>query len=220
MPRRFSTWFFAADLPPDVEPTFRDAEVVSHRWTTPAAALDELAGGASRMWVPTSSVLQQLEASGATSAAKLPATIAFGRVQPPGFVPEAPGVTCVESWSFGGVPGRRGTASVLGERSVVVVDPGDPSPEAVAAIESEIHRRSGKVAAIVLTAPDPDRAAGAEALAIPAEAPVLVAPGAGRHLPYPTIEVADGERVPADVDVRVRLGPAGSGRLEVVPANR
>src|SRR4051812_30841012 len=79
MARRFATWFFVADLPDDLVPTFHAAEVVSHRWVRPAAALDELAAGAPRMWVPTTSVLQQLVASGARSAAEVAERITIGR---------------------------------------------------------------------------------------------------------------------------------------------
>jgi glyoxylase-like metal-dependent hydrolase (beta-lactamase superfamily II) len=96
------------------------------------------------------------------------------------------------------------------------VDPGDPSDAAVDAILAAVDRRSGAIRAIVLTATDPDHAAAAEALAIPLEVPILVAPGGGRRLPYVPGELADGERLPADTDVRVRLGTPGSGRLEVV----
>jgi 8-oxo-dGTP pyrophosphatase MutT (NUDIX family) len=35
MPRRFSTWFFVADLPPDAVPVFAPDEVAAHRWVTP-----------------------------------------------------------------------------------------------------------------------------------------------------------------------------------------
>ena len=52
-------------------------------------------------------------------------------------------------------------------------------------------------------------------LAIPHEVPVLVAPGAGRRLPYRVVELGDGDRLPADVPIRLRLGPPGSGRLEL-----
>jgi hypothetical protein len=52
-------------------------------------------------------------------------------------------------------------------------------------------------------------------VAIPLGIPILVAPGAGRHLPYDTVEVRDGEELPADIETRVRLGPPGSGRLEI-----
>ena len=50
MPRRFSTWFFVADLPADANPIFAPAEIVSHRWLTPAAALDQVASGEIGMW--------------------------------------------------------------------------------------------------------------------------------------------------------------------------
>jgi glyoxylase-like metal-dependent hydrolase (beta-lactamase superfamily II) len=106
---------------------------------------------------------------------------------------------------------------LIGARQLVLVDPGDPSDDALALIAEVVERRTGAISAIVLTRPDPDHAAAAEALAIPLEIPILVAPGAGRHLPYPTVEVGDGDRLPADVDVRVRLGPPGSDRLEIVP---
>jgi glyoxylase-like metal-dependent hydrolase (beta-lactamase superfamily II) len=98
----------------------------------------------------------------------------------------------------------------------VLVDPGDPSDAALDAIMVAVLRREGAIRAIVLTATDPDRAAGAEALAIPLGVPILVAPGAGRHLPYATRELADGERLPADVELRIRLGPPGSGRLDIL----
>ena len=77
-------------------------------------------------------------------------------------------------------------------------------------------RRQGAISAIVLTRTDSDHAAAAEAIAIPLDVPVLVAPGAGRRLPYRTREVLDGESLPTDVDAHVRLDAPGSGRLEVV----
>jgi hypothetical protein len=47
--------------------------------------------------------------------------------------------------------------------------------------------------------------------------PIFVAPGAGSRLPYATHEVADGDRLPADVELRVRLPPV-DGRLEIEAA--
>src|SRR5436190_7646672 len=58
MPRRFSTWFFVADLPPDATPTFAADEVAAHRWVTAPTALELMAAGEIAMWVPTTSVLQ------------------------------------------------------------------------------------------------------------------------------------------------------------------
>jgi glyoxylase-like metal-dependent hydrolase (beta-lactamase superfamily II) len=117
---------------------------------------------------------------------------------------------------MGALPGRTGESRLIGVRGLVLVDPGDPSDDALDLIESAVERRHGTVEAIVLTQTDPDHAAAAEAVAIPLEIPVLVAPGGGRHLPYPTRELVDGEALPTDVGARVRLGPPGSGRLEIV----
>jgi len=68
MPRRFSTWFFVADLPDGVEPAFSPDEVASHRWATPRAALDQMSAGEIEMWVPTTSVLQRLAEIGVRTA--------------------------------------------------------------------------------------------------------------------------------------------------------
>ncbi|MEO5940911.1 MAG: MBL fold metallo-hydrolase, partial [Candidatus Limnocylindrales bacterium] len=216
MPRRFSTWFFVADLPPGAEPEFSADEVVAHRWLTPAAALEQVASGEIGMWVPTTSVLEQLIALGAGAAGDVARALTFGSVASPELVEVGPAVARWIFGAMGGVPGRTGLTEIHGRDELVAVDPGDPSEAAIGAIESHVAERGAAIRAIVLTATDPDHAAGAEALAIPPGIPILVAPGAGRHLPYPTVEVADGERLPCDVDLCVRLGPAGAGRLQIV----
>ena len=98
---------------------------------------------------------------------------------------------------------------MVGRRDLVVIDPGDPSEASIRAIEAVADRRGGRLRAVVLSATDPDHAAGAEALAIPHELPILVAPGAGRRLPYATREVTEGERLPSDVPTSVRLTAHG-----------
>jgi 8-oxo-dGTP pyrophosphatase MutT (NUDIX family) len=216
MPRRFSTWFFVADLPPDAVPVFEADEVAAHRWVTPSLALDQVAAGEILMWVPTTSVLQRLIETRAVIAADVGRQITLGRTAPPRIVEESPVAVRFAFGAVGGLPGRSGETTLLGRRQFVLVDPGDPSDEALDTIGAAVARRTGGVAAIVLTRTDPDHAAAAEALAIPLEVPILVAPGAGRHLPYATREVADGEALPTDADIRVRLGPPGSGSLEVV----
>lgn len=218
MPRRFSTWFFVADLPPGAQPVFAPDEVADHRWVTPTDALEQLAAGEIGMWVPTTSVLERIIAIGARSAADVARAITLRPAPPPRIVAETDSLVRIALGGVGALPGRAGEAVLHGRRELVLVDPGDPSDEAVDAILAAADRRSGAIRAVVLTATDPDHAAASEALAIPLEVPILVAPGAGRRLPYATRELADGERLPADSGVRVRLGPPGSGRLEVVAA--
>jgi 8-oxo-dGTP pyrophosphatase MutT (NUDIX family) len=216
MPRRFSTWFFVADLPTDAVPVFEPGEVAAHRWVTAGRALEQMAAGEIEMWVPTTSVLQRLIETGATSASDVAQRITLGRIVPPRILAEGPDEVRFAFGAVGGLPGRSGETTLFGRRRVVVVDPGDPSDEALGLMDTVVARRQAAVTAIVLTRADPDHAAAAEAIAIPLGAPILVAPGAGRHLPYATREVVDGEALPTDIEARVQLGPPGSGRLEVV----
>ncbi len=216
MPRRFSTWFFVADLPPGAELTFEADEVAGHAWLTPSGALDHLADGRIEMWVPTTSVLQRLIEIGAGSAADVGERIRIGAATPPRIVSEDAEHVRFAFGGAGALPGRACETQLLGRRDLVVVDPGDPSEAAIRAIDDAAARRGGTIRAVVLTASDPDHAAGAEAIAIPHGVPIVAAPGAGRHLPYAVRSAEDGERLPADVNALVRLGPAGSGRLEVV----
>ena len=219
MSRRFSTWFFVADLPAGAEPVFSVDEVAAHRWLTPLAALDQVASGEITMWTPTTSVLERLIELGAARAAEVSGALAFGQVRTPEILDDGAAGVRVRFHAAGAVPGRVGIATLHGRLDLVLVDPGDPSEAALTAIEAVAVRRGATIRAIVLTATDPDHAAGAEAMAIPLGIPILVAPGAGRRLPYATREVADGERIPTDVGLRVALGPPGSGRLEVVAAS-
>lgn len=216
MPRRFSTWFFVADLPPDAEPTFEPDEVIAHRWLTVDAAFEALVTGDIEMWVPTSSTLERLAATTARMAADVAGAVRMTRTAPPVVLEEGLDLVRFRLGAVGALPGRTGEATLLGRRELVLVDPGDPSDEALEAIEAAVARRDGRIAAIVLTQTDPDHAGGAEALAIPLKIPILVAPGGGRRLPYAIEEVDDGARLPTDVPVRVRLGSPASGRLELV----
>ena len=219
MPRRFSTWFFVTDLPPGTEPRFAEAEVVGHRWVTPSDALDRMAAGEIAMWVPTTSVLERLIEIDAHTVADVAARLRFGPLAAPRVLREAPDHDVIEASSAGGLPGRRCEMTLWGRDRVIVANPGDPSATALDLVR-EMAERRGNIVAVVLAQPDPDHAAGAEALAIPLDVPVLGAPGGGRRLPYRVTELADGERLPVDIDLRVRLGPAGSGRLTIVRPQR
>jgi 8-oxo-dGTP pyrophosphatase MutT (NUDIX family) len=218
LPRRFSTWFFVADLPESVEPAFAADEVAGHAWLTPTAAFERLAAGAIEMWVPTTTTVQRLRATGATTASEVAARVRFGPAAAPRVVAEGDREVRLACSQAGGLPGESCEVTLLGRRNVVIVDPGDATEEAIRLIEETVGRRGGTIRAVVLTRPDPAHAAGAEMLAIPHEVPVLVAPGGGRELPYEVVEVGDGERLPCDVDVRARLGAAGTASLTLEPS--
>jgi 8-oxo-dGTP pyrophosphatase MutT (NUDIX family) len=217
MPRRFSTWFFVADLPAGTEPVFEPDEVAGHAWLTPSAAFDRLAAGEIEMWVPTTSALERLVESGARTAEEVADRVRLARAEPPVVIAEEEAIVRIGCSGAGGLPGRACVTTIAGRRDVIVVDPGDPSEAAIDLIEATVARRGGTIRAVVLTASDPEHAAGAEMLAIPHEVPVLVAPGAGRRLPYEVVELGDGDRLPGNVPLGVRLGAPGSGRLELDP---
>jgi hypothetical protein len=207
-------------MPPGVEPVFAPDEVSAHRWLTPADALEARADGEIEMWVPTTSVLERLRELEIESAADALARVRVRRPAAASVADRSETAATNLLGGAGGLPGRAGRVEVIGRREVVVVDPGDPDEDALDVVRAVVAERAATIRAIVLTAPDPDHAGGAEALASPLGVPVLVAPGASRRLPHATVELADGEVLPTDVGAFVRLGPVGSGELEIVRSAR
>ncbi|MFL5775982.1 MAG: MBL fold metallo-hydrolase [Chloroflexota bacterium] len=193
MPRRFDTWFFVAELPRGVEPTFITEEVAEHRWLTARAALDAMAAGELSMWVPTAATLQQL--AHATGIDEIRDRIVPGDVPAPRVIGERPGLTRITFGSAGAVPGQTVNGYLVGRGETVIVDPGDPSDEAADAILAAVAADGSRLVTIALTHTDPDHAAGAEALALRLHVPILAGPGAGRDVPYVVRELADGERI-------------------------
>jgi glyoxylase-like metal-dependent hydrolase (beta-lactamase superfamily II)/8-oxo-dGTP pyrophosphatase MutT (NUDIX family) len=206
MPRRFDTRFFVAELPPGIEPSFTTDEVLSHRWLTPAAALEAMAAGEIGLWPPTSATLQQLEHVG--SFAEVRERLApTGLVEPRAIV-ETADVERIVLGGAGGVPGQAVNCYIVGRRELVVVDPGDPSDAAAEAILASAARRDGRITAIVVTHVDPDHAAGAEPLGLRLGLRVMVGPGGGGMLSSEVDEVADGQLISAgDVELTVVATP-------------
>ena len=108
----------------------------------------------------------------------------------------------------GAIAGQSVDTYLLGHRRLVVVDPGDPSDEAAAAIADVLRDVDGTLTAILLTSPVPDHAAGAEGLAIRHEAPILASAGATRVMSSDFVAIEDGDRLAfADVEIRVHATP-------------
>lgn len=213
LPRRFDARFFVAVLPDGARPAFAASEVVDHRWVRPGDALSGIAGGDIRLWLPTFVTLQQLEALGGTAGVER--SPEPGPWRPPEVHDVASGIAAIALFGAGGVPGRSGTAWLVGREAMVIVDPGDPAPEAAEAIYDVIAARGGRLAAIALSGTDPDCAAGAEAMAMRTDVPILAPPGSAAMLPYAVVEVDPGAPLPyADVEVRLPISgeamPPGS----------
>jgi ribonuclease/clavin/mitogillin len=204
--RRFDVQFFAAELPAEAEASFVGEEVVAHRWLTPRAALEARAAGEIGMWVPTSATLQQLEY--VTSFDEIRGRLAPGDLAPIRLVEESAEVVRVVLSGAGAVPGQEVNAYVVGRHELVVVDPGDPSDAAADAFLALATGRHARIAGIVLTSPEPDHAAGAEALAGRIDVPVFAGVGAARWLPYDVTELRDGDVVPVgDVSMTALATP-------------
>ena len=125
----------------------------------------------------------------------------------------------IEMPAGGGVAGQPVNAYLVGRAAFVLVDPGDPTGEALDRALEVARARGGRIVAVALTHADPDHAAGAEAIAEQLGVPVLVGPGGGRHLPYETRELGDGEvidagdvRAPGRRDARAAAGSRGLRR--------
>jgi glyoxylase-like metal-dependent hydrolase (beta-lactamase superfamily II) len=86
------------------------------------------------------------------------------------------------------VPGHMVETLVLGRRELVVVDPGDPSPEALASILGIATEAGGRLVAIALSSGDPGHAAGADELSERTGAPVYGPTGSAAWLPFPVQE--------------------------------
>jgi glyoxylase-like metal-dependent hydrolase (beta-lactamase superfamily II) len=176
-----------------------------------------MADGRIELWMPTAMTLQHL--AGIRGPADLASIVPPGPVPAPAVEPAGQDgdglVTVVATGTAGGVPGRRGRSRLVGRRRLVVVDAGDPSEEALAAILSQAAARGAAIVAVALTAPDPDRAAGAEHLALDLGVPVLAPAGAGRVLACATRPIVVGETIPAG-DVPLRAVRPASGRADAV----
>jgi glyoxylase-like metal-dependent hydrolase (beta-lactamase superfamily II)/8-oxo-dGTP pyrophosphatase MutT (NUDIX family) len=204
--RRFDVQFFAAELPADAEASFIGDEVVAHRWLTARAALEARAAGEIGMWVPTSATLQQLEY--VTTLDDIRSRLAPGEPGPIRLVEESADVVRVILPSAGAVPGQEVNAYVVGRHQLVVIDPGDPSDAAADAFLALATGRQARIVGIALTSPEPDHAAGAEALAGRIEVPVFAGAGAARWLPYDVTELRDGDVVPVgDVSMTALATP-------------
>jgi glyoxylase-like metal-dependent hydrolase (beta-lactamase superfamily II)/8-oxo-dGTP pyrophosphatase MutT (NUDIX family) len=206
MARRFDARFFAAELPAGARVSFEGDEVAGHDWLTPAAGLAAMAAGEIEMWLPTSATLQQLEH--VTSIEQVRDRLAPHRLGEVAVEPITPEVTRIVMPAGGGVAGQPVCAYLVGRRSLVLVDPGDPTGPALDEAIALVAARGAWIAGIALTQVDPDHAAGTEALAEMLGIPVVAGPGGGRPLPYRVHELADGDLVPfGDVLVRAVATP-------------
>jgi hypothetical protein len=220
LPSRFDARFFVVLVPPGTEIVHASAEVAEAAWLRPVDALEGMAGARLAMWQPTVVTFQQLE--GAADRGTLEGVADIDRsdedqVLDGGGAGEVRAARRFRHAWAGGIEGRPGTTTVLGERRWVVVDPGDPTGETLDVLTAAAERSGAELAGVVVTDLSPDRHAGVELLARGLGLPVVGPPGANAIAPYDVRELEDGADLPfgdADVvveHVRVLPEPARSG---------
>ncbi len=205
--RRYDTRFFVAGLPPGAMVAHDAREVTAYDWMTPPAALVAMAAGAIDLWPPTSTTLQQLVP--ARNLGDVRRHLApLGPATPPEVAELGPALVRVRLHGAGGIPGATVNAWIVGRRRVVVVDPGDPNDAAAEAILGVVAARGAQIAAVLLTTPSPDHAAGSTSISLRARVPVLAAAGAAGVLPGGARPLVDGDLLDlADTPVRVHATP-------------
>jgi hypothetical protein len=123
LPRRFDARFFVAELPEGSAATFEGGEVAAHEWIRPATHWGD-GRGRMRLWLPTSTTLQQLEH--VTSIEDVRRRLAPGpgrrrdRGRPARRRP-------VRMPAGGGIAGQPVWSYLVGRERFVLVDPGDPT---------------------------------------------------------------------------------------------
>jgi glyoxylase-like metal-dependent hydrolase (beta-lactamase superfamily II)/ribosomal protein S18 acetylase RimI-like enzyme/8-oxo-dGTP pyrophosphatase MutT (NUDIX family) len=191
MARRFDARFFAAALPAGAKPTLEGAELLAHAWFRPLDALAGLPGGSIRLWVPTAANLQRL--AHASSFAEVADRLRSGIADPPVVEPVAPDILCLRQGSAAGVDGLATNAYIVGGRHVAVIDPGDPSEEALLALVEAVRGEGATITGVALTSPSPEHSGGAEHLREGLGVLVHAVADATTVLPIPVEPVADGE---------------------------
>jgi len=218
-PRRFDARFFAAPAPSSALVIADPNEVAAHRWLTPGAAVAAMRARELDLWLPTVCTLELLDGLDHIGDGELPGhRPTSGRTGQLAVERLAPGLVRLDYPAAGGAPGRPGRGYLVGRRELVVVDPGDPSPVVLEAIERSAGAAGGRIGAIVVTRVDAIHAAGAFDLGQRLGLAVHCGPGGAGWLPVPLVELADGEVVPAgDVPLRVVAPGRGDGPDRVDP---
>ncbi len=195
MQRRFDVRFFAAIVPPDTLVTRASSEVVATAWMTPAHALDRAASGEITLWQPTFVTLQQLDGLRDLDAVR--AAFAPGDAPgPPELERIARNRVRADACWAAGIPGRRATGWLVGERSLAVVDPADPTGVTSDAIVAWATADGARLAGVVVTDLAPERHAGVEMLAHGLGLPVAGPAALAARAPYPMTGLAVDEPVP------------------------
>lgn len=168
-PIRFDTHFFIVEAPGDWEPVPDEREVASCYWSSPSAALTELASGTIAMAPPTVEMLQRLDAFSSVEESIEGFRSADGignqRILS---MRLSPFVHVVLAPNPGVMTGPGTNTYIFGSDPTFVIDPAVDDEEYL----DMVMEIAGRVEAILVTHRHPDHVGGAAALAALTGAPV------------------------------------------------
>ena len=166
---RFDARFFISRVPPDWVPEPDPREVAGCRWSTPQAALDELAAGAAIMAPPTAAMLQRL-ASFPDADSAISGLVGMD-LEPEGGIYRArlsPLVVVILAPNPGLMTGPGTNSYVIGRSPALVVDPAVDDADYLDAVAEA----AGETVSILVTHRHSDHVGGAMALSERLDAPV------------------------------------------------
>jgi glyoxylase-like metal-dependent hydrolase (beta-lactamase superfamily II)/8-oxo-dGTP pyrophosphatase MutT (NUDIX family) len=204
-PIRFDARFFVVEAPAHWEPDPDPREVAECTWSSPAAALEELAEGRVMMAPPTIEMLQRLE----TLSSVAETLDAFGSSEGIGnekilSMRLSPLVHVVLAPNPGVMTGPGTNTYVVGSGPTFVIDPAVDDDDYMAAV----LKAAGDVAAILVTHRHVDHVGGASAFAAATGAPVR-AFGSSPAGDAEVEPIAAGERLSAGAAELVALHTPG-----------
>lgn len=166
--RRFDTWFFMVNCPPKQEPELTgEAELEAGQWVEAGDALARWQRGEVLAAPPLLHALRTLAGGITDDLIERFLNVSHGRGEPARRIEFVPGFICFPLRSPTLPPATHTNCYIVGEREIVVLDPGSPDADeqqALARCLDELRAENRRVREIILTHHHADHIGGVGAL--------------------------------------------------------